>query len=37
MLVLVRGLTALVCDHALPLSPEVAGRWLDAWDLPRPN
>lgn len=31
MLVLVRGLTALVCDHALPLSPVAAGEWLDAW------
>ena len=37
MLVVVHGLTALVCDRALPLSPEVAGRWLDAWDLPGPN
>jgi hypothetical protein len=31
MLVLVRGLTALVCEPALPLSAEVAGTWLDAW------
>ena len=31
MLVLVRGLTALVCDHALPLSQDAAGAWLDAW------
>lgn len=34
MLVLVRGLTSLICDRALPLSSGAAGTWLDAW-LPR--
>jgi hypothetical protein len=32
MLVLVRGLTALVCDQALPLSPDKAAAWLAAWE-----
>lgn len=31
MLALARGLTALVCDVALPLSADTAGRWLDLW------
>lgn len=31
LLVMVRGLTALVCDQALPLSLDRAAAWLDAW------
>jgi len=32
VLALVRGLTDLVCDQTLPLSPDRAAAWLDSWE-----